>query len=374
MLEESILKKEERAVFELRSLYRKFGYLPYKMSKFEEYDLYARNKDFLVSDGIITFTDTNGRLMALKPDVTLSIIRNYKDEPGCVQRVYYNESVYRISGETHEYKEIMQTGLECMGDVDFVNIIEVLDLAAESLDLLDSNFVLELSHMGIIAGLLKEADAGEDFNQAVAVCLDEKNAHELSSLCTRYGVADEVCSKLVRFIDIYGSRKNVIEELKPLCDTDELKAALQELKELDAALSKTKYSSHIKFDFSLVNDMKYYNGIVFQGYVENVPEVILSGGQYDRLMHRMDRKSRAIGFALYLDLLENLPSDVRRYDVDVVLLYENSEDRNRLFNETENLNSKGYSVMIQKNVPAAVRYRKLMKLTDKGVELIEDND
>lgn len=78
--DESILKSDERAIYGLRSLYRKHGYTQYKMSKFEEYDLYSENKDFLVSDGVITFNDTNGKLLALKPDVTLSILKNFKDE------------------------------------------------------------------------------------------------------------------------------------------------------------------------------------------------------------------------------------------------------------------------------------------------------
>ena len=34
---------------------------------FEPYDLYMENKHFLKSEGIITFTDAAGRLMALKP-------------------------------------------------------------------------------------------------------------------------------------------------------------------------------------------------------------------------------------------------------------------------------------------------------------------
>ena len=89
-IHESVLKYEEKAVYGLRSLYRRYGYLPYKMSKFEEYDLYVRNKDFLVSDHIITFTDTYGKLLALKPDVTLSIIKNGKDTCG-VQKLCYNE-------------------------------------------------------------------------------------------------------------------------------------------------------------------------------------------------------------------------------------------------------------------------------------------
>ena len=73
---ETLWKREEQAVFALRSLYRHYGYTPYKLSRFEEYDLYVRNKDFLVSDQIITFSDGSGRLLALKPDVTLSIVKN----------------------------------------------------------------------------------------------------------------------------------------------------------------------------------------------------------------------------------------------------------------------------------------------------------
>lgn len=49
MLDEKLLRSEEAAVFRLRDLYRRHGYLPYRMSKFEEYELYVRNKDFLVS-------------------------------------------------------------------------------------------------------------------------------------------------------------------------------------------------------------------------------------------------------------------------------------------------------------------------------------
>jgi len=86
-LNRSVLKNEEKAIFDLRALYSLYGYSQYKMSKFEAYDLYVRNKDYLVSDNIITFTDTDGKLLALKPDVTLSIIKNGKDVPGTVQKV-----------------------------------------------------------------------------------------------------------------------------------------------------------------------------------------------------------------------------------------------------------------------------------------------
>ena len=47
MLDENILKTEERIMYTLRSLYHKSGYTPFKMSRFEEYDMYVRNKNFM---------------------------------------------------------------------------------------------------------------------------------------------------------------------------------------------------------------------------------------------------------------------------------------------------------------------------------------
>lgn len=70
--------------------------------------------------------------MALKPDVTLSIIKNSKDTPGYVQKLYYNENVYRVSKGTKTFKEIMQVGLECIGDIDGYCISEVITLAGKA--------------------------------------------------------------------------------------------------------------------------------------------------------------------------------------------------------------------------------------------------
>ena len=149
--DESILNFSEKAVFALRTLYSRHGYRPFKMSKFEEYDLYSKNKDFLVSDGVITFTDTDGKLMALKPDVTLSIIKNSKDTKGCTEKYYYSENVYRISEQSHTYKEIMQTGLECIGDISLKDVCEVAELALKSLATFSDNYKLHISHVGLDA-------------------------------------------------------------------------------------------------------------------------------------------------------------------------------------------------------------------------------
>ena len=111
------LQPKERASFALRSLYETAGCRKYHMGRFEEYSLYQENRSFLSSEQVITFTDLDGRLLALKPDVTLSIAKTAQPAPGETLRYYYHENVYRPSAESHTFKEISQMGLEMLGAV-----------------------------------------------------------------------------------------------------------------------------------------------------------------------------------------------------------------------------------------------------------------
>ena len=104
------INTQERVMHALRGLYQSYGYQPFKVNKFEEYDLYAQNKKFLTCQQVLTFSDTDGCLLALKPDVTLSIVKNTTDAPG-LRKVFYNETVYRVPGDGEGFREIPQTGL-----------------------------------------------------------------------------------------------------------------------------------------------------------------------------------------------------------------------------------------------------------------------
>ncbi len=316
----SVLKSEEQAIFQLRSLYRKYGYSQYKMSKFEEYDLYIRNKDFLVSDNIITFNDTDGRLLALKPDVTLSIIKNGGDFSGSVKKVYYDENVYRVSKGSQSFKEIMQVGLECIGDVDGSDLCEVVMLAAESLKSISRDYILDISHMGIVAEVIDEIGVSGEAKKEILKCIAEKNLHGISKVCAEEGVDEVLCSKLIKIVSCCGKADTALIELEAIVTGEEGKAAIAQLKNIFDVLEKGGYSAQI--DFSVIHDINYYNGIVFKGFIKGIPDGILSGGQYDMLMKKMKKKAGAVGFAVYLDMLERLTDDDITAD-EVVSLAEN---------------------------------------------------
>lgn len=360
------LKNEERASFALRSLYAGYGYSQFKMSKFEEYDLYVRNKDFLISDGVITFTDTNGRLLALKPDVTLSIIKNCKEEAGVVQKMYYNENVYRVSGSTKSFREIMQVGLECIGDIDAYCISEVLTLAAKSLITISDEWVLDISHIGILLDAIDTLGLSDEEKRALIKCVGEKNLHEAALICgEREGAA-----LLLSLISTYGNASEVTKKLYALGVREEY---IRELEEIYNALDVCGLSSNLRIDFSVVDDIKYYNGIVFKGYVHGVPQSILSGGRYDNLMRRMGKRAGAIGFAVYLDALEALSEKSERYDVDTLIIYDEGENPLNINRAATRIIDTGASVIAQRKIPEKLTYKRLLKLSCGEVTVLEEN-
>jgi len=356
-------KREEQAVFALRELYEGYGYAPYKMSKFEEYDLYVRNKDFLISEGVITFTDTDGKLMALKPDVTLSIIKNSKDRPGWVRKVYYNENVYRVSEDAHCFKEILQTGLECMGAIDDATLYEVLRLAAASLRCVGQRAVLDIAHRGVIEDLLTPLSPTDEALTAIYRCIREKNAHELQEVCAAYGIPADTTRRLVQVVGIYGAPADALPRLTALLGESD---ALAQLTRLTEAFAGSGYEDMLRIDFSVVAAGRYYNGIVFKGFVAGAPDSVLSGGQYDQLMRQMNRRGGAVGFAVYLDRLSREDSKVA-YDVDTLLLYSDGCDLAALYAAADALRQEG-SVILQKEIPEKLSCRRICRFEDGEVK------
>ncbi len=349
---------EEQAVFALRRLYQRYGYTPYKMSQFEEYDLYVRNKDFLISDRIITFSGEGGKLMALKPDVSLSIVKNAPETPGVVQKVYYSENVYR------DYREIMQAGLECVGDLTRYDIAEVVLLAVKSLALLGGRYVLDISHMGLLVAVLERCGFDEEKKKQAMGCLRRKNTHDLKALCGENHGAWEC----LRALSACRGGAEALDALRPYLTAPSEQQAVGELEVLLGILKASGYEAQVRLDFSVSNDLGYYSGVVFRGYLEGIPESILSGGQYDKLPRKMGRKSKAIGFAVYADLLQELYREENPFDVDTLILHDGSVSLTEL-TAAAAAAAKDGSVLVAASVPNERSWKKLIRF-EKGGQVL----
>lgn len=352
----SVLNPVEQAAYALRELYRTFGYEQYKVSKFEEYDLYARNKSFLSSKEILTFTDTNGHLMALKPDITLSIVKNTPSD-NRIQKLWYTENVYRVPRNAYGFQEITQTGLEFIGPVDLYAMSEVLMLAARSLELISPRYVLELSHIGILSGILSAADISGNAAHSILSAIGEKNTHELCRACADAHIPTGTAELLQTLCLLSGPARNTLDALMALPLPEESLAAAGELSAV-CRLLEGFGDYHVQLDLSVLNDMSYYTGIIFRGYVDGIAAGVLSGGRYDRLLKKMGKESGAIGFAVYLDELNRFLARTPEYDVDTLLVYGPETDPARLVALARTLTEEGQRVRIQPEGPASVTCRR----------------
>ena len=371
---DGVLRNEEKAIYSLRELYSSYGYSQFKVGRFEEYDLYAYNKSFLVSENILSFTDTNGKLMALKPDVTLSIVKNISADDKTTHKLYYNENVYRTSAESHGFKEIMQTGLECVGIIDTVAESEVVLLAVKSLEKISADYILDVSHMGLVEGLLDAAGLEGSERDTVLGFIKSKNVTAIMRLAdTKDGYA-EAFKTIIEMTQAYMPLSTSLERIRSIANTEKLQAAYDELAGICSVLSIYGLTSRVYFDFSVVNDCNYYDGIIFKGFINGVPDSILSGGRYDRLLEKMGKACGAIGFAVYLDRLERFGSDTNKYDTDVLFVYDSDSDVSAVTNVVRELIESGKTVMTARTVDKSVRYRQLVKIVNGGIEILEAND
>ena len=362
------INTQERVMHALRGLYQSYGYQPFKVNKFEEYDLYAQNKKFLTCQQVLTFSDTDGRLMALKPDVTLSIVKNTTDAPG-LRKVFYNETVYRVPGDGEGFREIPQTGLECIGALDGYAVGEVVMLAARSLETISSRYVLDVSHVGVVSGILAAAGVGQEGHARIFEAVAARNTHALRGLCAELGVSPEQTALLQQLVSLYGPLDEMLRAVEPLPLPAESRAAVQELRALAGQLALYGLDT-VRLDFSLVNDVDYYNGIVFRGFLDGVAAGVLSGGRYDRLMTRMGKRGGAIGFAVYLDRLERFQEERAAYDVDTLVVYTADSDVPLAIRTAEALVRRGAAVRVERAAPAGLTFRQ--KLTVRGGEVTED--
>ena len=369
-----VLKNEEQAIYDLRKLYKQFGYSLYKVSKFEEYDLYAHNKSFLISQNVLTFTDTNGKLLALKPDVTLSITKNIPDEDTVTHKLCYNETVYRTSAESNGFREIMQTGLECIGKIDAYAEGEVVMLAMKSLATISNDYVLDLSHMGFLEGLLDEANIQAADRGDFMKLIESKNIHSLQALCRQKGIAESMQEKLCALTELYLPVQKALPILETLLCGSKMQDAYEDIKSIADMIATYGLEDCLYLDFSIVTDVNYYDGISFKGFINGIPDSVLSGGRYDRLMARLGKKSGAVGFAVYLDRLERFETISDHYDADTVLLYDQDTDMKKLLAVQQQIIEEGKRVMTVNTLNPSLRYRRLMKLTNGGLEILETND
>lgn len=354
-------KREEEVISSLTKLYKTRGFKRYKPVCFEEYSFYQDNKDFLIGKNVITFSDLSGRLMAMRPDVTLSLVRHTEIVNKSAEKYYYTEKVYRQSAAGNDYKEISQTGVEVVGLVDDAVITELTILICDTLSAVSGEFVLDISHMGFTEGLLNEFPTQK---QLLAELLRTKNLHDFYKLAQNEGYGEKLVKAFKVAVSAVGNPENVLKLAESCVLNNQMSAAVNELKTLYASMKKFGYGDKINIDFSAVGNAEYYNGVIFNGYLNGIPHCVLSGGRYDKLLDKMGKSGDAVGFALYLGEIERyLTGD--EDEVDYLIIYDQLT-KDSAIDKAQKIISNGQSVRLSTAVPTGLAVKNTIDLTRKG--------
>lgn len=335
------LINENSIVSNLINIYERFGFKKIKLSKFEDYNLYNNNKDFLQTEHILTFMNLNGNLKSLRPDVTLSIVKKVlKDNEKETQKIYYIEDIYKIV--SNEYEEIPQVGVEIIGKLNNYSNLEIISMAIESLKSINEDYILEISNIDFISAIFDEINLEENLKIEILNNIYLKNKHDLEKLLNK-NVDCKYKKYILSFIELSGNYKDILKKLKSLIINKKMQKSYEELKSLSAVFEMHNNFDKILLDFSIESQLGYYNGIIFKGYIKESNDIILSGGRYDKLLNKFNSNKNAIGFAIYMDKLyeKNKTSDF----IDILILYK-SGDENILLNEVRKFMNKNKKVRV----------------------------
>lgn len=335
------LINENSIVSNLINIYERFGFKKIKLSKFEDYNLYNNNKDFLQTEHILTFMNLNGNLKSLRPDVTLSIVKKVlKDNDKETQKIYYIEDIYKIV--SNEYEEIPQVGVEIIGKLNNYSNLEIISMAIESLKSINKNYILEISNIDFISAIFDEINLEENLKIEILNNIYLKNKHDLEKLLNK-NVDCKYKKYILSFIELSGNYKDILKKLKSLIINKKMQKSYEELKSLSFVFELYNNFDKILLDFSIESQLGYYNGIIFKGYIKESNYIILSGGRYDKLLNKFNSNKNAIGFAIYMDKLyeKNKTSDF----IDILILYK-SGDENILLNEVRKFMNKNKKVRV----------------------------
>ena len=270
----------------------------------EFYDVFSPENHGIPQENMYKLVDMKGRLMAVKPDLTMPIARlactRLRDHP-LPLRLYYNQNAYRINpADSGHSDEVDQIGIEMIGVGGRRADLEALDLAIRSMESFGLNsYRIEIGHIGIFNALTARLHLDARRKEQLRELIMSKNYPALNDQMDRMKDM-QTAAALKRLPALFGGEE-VLDELKTLVNDEEINRVVDYLRSLLADLKELGADRHISLDLGIVGRNEYYTGIVFQGYTEGIGDTVLTGGRYDTLLSDYGMDLPAIGFGIDVD-------------------------------------------------------------------------
>ncbi|MDR2089795.1 MAG: ATP phosphoribosyltransferase regulatory subunit [Clostridiales Family XIII bacterium] len=292
----------------LREGFEKRGYREVRTPGLEFYDVFSSKAAYYRPESMYKLTDDRGRLMAVRPDSTIPIARMTATKlkgSALPIRIYYAQQVFRRQPELRGKRaEIMQMGIELIGDAAFESDVEILTAAAESLAACSpALFRIELGHVGVFNRLMSLLEAGPEEKERIHGHIAAKNYAALSDVLE--GTPQTDVAEMLRALPRLFGGAEALEEARALFRGRDpvLPEMLAYLERIYGVLRGLDLGDRIMIDLGLVNQAEYYSSLAFKGYTDFSGDAVLFGGRYDGLFKDFGEDLPATGFAVHVDAL-----------------------------------------------------------------------
>ena len=299
----------------LASLFEESGYRKVRTPGLEFLSSFAASTSFYPPEEMYKLSDSEGRLIAIRPDSTIPIARLTATKLRNEQmplRLYYEQSVYRRQPEHRGREcEILQMGVEFIGEAGFSADTSMVVLAVKSLEAVyKGRFRVEIGHVGLYKRLMERLGGGEELKNRIHRYVSAKNYSALEDVLESALVTNEkadikkTTELILRLPGLFGGAE-ALDEATALFEgyDDEIKGMLDYLARVLKEMADLGYQDSVMIDLGLVGQADYYSSLVFKGYGEGAGEPLLSGGRYDSLLSDFGEDLPATGFGINIDLL-----------------------------------------------------------------------
>src|SRR5205085_6652786 len=240
------------------SVFDGWGYEEVAAPTVDYYVLFERGMGHEEASRSFRFTDTDGRLLALRPDVTSSVARAAATLFASASRPLrfcYAASVFRQRPRSHvEWRrQGRQLGCELIGSGSAGADLEVLAIAAEVLTRLGLRYCVTLNHVGVFNGVAEQLKLDDEGRERLRRLVDSRAAGELESLLAgRPSEASGATPLAARMARLSGKRE-VLEEARAAAPGARARAALEALEETWAVVEALGLADNFEIDLGDVS-------------------------------------------------------------------------------------------------------------------------
>jgi len=346
-----VVERKTKLLVEIQKVLNSWGYRQIETPTLEFYDTVG-GVSSTMEQRLFKLLDRTGRSLVLRPDMTAPIARVvgsiYKDAPFPV-RLSYQGNVFRAQeNEAGRNAEFPEVGIELIGEAAPDADAEVITLAIQSLKAVQvPHFKLAIGHIGFMKGLLKEIFDHQEKEVEAKKYLQQNNYVGFRQFVLQEDIAEKQKERLLTLLELRGGAEQLSIAME-LAEGPETKQAIQDLIKLWEVLEQHQVTDQLIIDLTLIRDLDYYTGVLFEGYADQLGFPICNGGRYDHLLAEFGRPAPATGFAIKVDrILEVSQLKIEEKQERVLITYSEIK-RKEAFESAQELRKQGVLVTLHR--------------------------